>query len=83
MRESRSEGSEVSSSIVETAARVNAGTHFAAILADPPIAFRAYSPCGEGRSRQKHYRCTPIAKLLKLRIADIAADNCFLFLLSR
>ena len=60
--------------------QVPAGVHFGAIMADPGITFRAYSSKGEGRSPQKHYRCTPIADLLKLRVADVVADDSFLFL---
>ena len=67
-------------SIVQIAARVNAGVRFGAIMADPGIAFRAYSSKGEGRSPQRHYRCSSVAELLKLRIADIASADCFLFL---
>jgi N6-adenosine-specific RNA methylase IME4 len=51
-----------------------------AIMADPGIAFRAYSAKGEGRSPQKHYRCMPFERLAALPIAAIAAPNCFLFL---
>jgi N6-adenosine-specific RNA methylase IME4 len=57
-----------------------AGSRFAAILADPPLAFRAYSCKGENRSPQKHYRCMTIAALKTLPIAEIAAPDCFLFL---
>jgi hypothetical protein len=32
---------------------IPSGTRFAAILADPPIAFDTWSPKGEGRSPQK------------------------------
>jgi len=67
-------------SIAETLTQVNPGGRFGAILADPGIAFRAYSSEGEGRSPQKHYRCTPIADLLKVPVAEIAAADCFLFL---
>jgi len=70
----------VPNSIVQIAARVNAGVRFGAIMADPGIAFRAYSSKGEGRSPQRHYRCSSVAELLKLRIADIASADCFLFL---
>jgi N6-adenosine-specific RNA methylase IME4 len=56
-----------------------AGSRFAAILADPPIAFAARSPKGESRSPQKHYRCMTIAALKALPIAKIAAPDCFVF----
>ena len=60
---------------------IPAGVRFGCIMADPGIAFRTYSPKGEGpRSPQAHYRCNPIAALSALPVADIAADNAFLFL---
>jgi N6-adenosine-specific RNA methylase IME4 len=51
-----------------------------AVMLDPGIAFTAYSPKGEGRSPQKHYRCSPFDELAALPIPDIAARNCFMFL---
>ena len=51
-----------------------------AIMADPGVAFRAYSAKGEGRSPQKHYRCMPFERLAAVPIAAIAAPDCFLFL---
>jgi N6-adenosine-specific RNA methylase IME4 len=59
---------------------IPAGARFAAIMADPPIAFRTYSPKGEGRCPQTYYRCSVIDELKALPIAEIAATNCFLFL---
>ena len=56
------------------------GTQAGAILADPGIAFRAYSANGEGRSPQKHYQCPPLEQLAALSVASIAAPDCFLFL---
>jgi N6-adenosine-specific RNA methylase IME4 len=53
---------------------------FGAILADPGIAFATHSPKGEGRCPQAHYRCTPLAELQALPIAEFAATDCFLFL---
>jgi N6-adenosine-specific RNA methylase IME4 len=60
--------------------RITAGMQAGAILADPGVAFRTYSAKGEGRSPQKHYRCTPFEQLAALPIAAIAANDCFLFL---
>jgi N6-adenosine-specific RNA methylase IME4 len=51
-----------------------------AIMADPAIAFRTYSSKGEGRSPQRHYRCSPFDELRALPVADCAAADCFLFL---
>jgi N6-adenosine-specific RNA methylase IME4 len=56
------------------------GMKAGAILADPGIAFEAYSPKGEGRSPQQHYRCDSFEELAKLPIIDFAAPDCFLFL---
>ena len=56
------------------------GICFGAILADPGIAFQVYSPRGEGRSPQKHYRCSPFEELCALPVAALAAEDCFLFL---
>src|SRR6516162_9682479 len=55
---------------------INAG----AILADPPIPFATWSPRGEGRSPQHHYRCLNYEELASIPIANVAAPNCFLFL---
>jgi N6-adenosine-specific RNA methylase IME4 len=50
-------------------------------MADPGLAFKAYSPKGEGsRVPQSHYRCTPFDELAALPVADVAAENCFIFL---
>jgi len=51
-----------------------------AILADPPIPFETWSPRGEGRSPQRHYRCLSFDALAAMPIANVAAPNCFLFL---
>ena len=59
---------------------IPAGIQAGAILADPGIAFQAYSTKGEGRSPQRHYRCSPLDELMHLPVAEIAAENCFLFL---
>jgi N6-adenosine-specific RNA methylase IME4 len=51
-----------------------------AIMADPALAFTAYSSKGEGRSPQRHYRCSPFDDLCSLPVGDCAAPNAFLFL---
>jgi N6-adenosine-specific RNA methylase IME4 len=56
------------------------GARFAAIMADPGIAFEAYSPKGEGRSPQRYYTCSPFEELAALPLARVAADDAFLFL---
>jgi N6-adenosine-specific RNA methylase IME4 len=59
---------------------IPADMKFGAIMADPGIAFETYSPKGEDRSPQRHYRCDPFEDLAKLPVADFAAADCFLAL---
>jgi N6-adenosine-specific RNA methylase IME4 len=54
--------------------------HYAAILADPPIPFTTWSRKGEGRTPQHHYECMLPEELTALPVADLAAENSFLFL---
>jgi N6-adenosine-specific RNA methylase IME4 len=60
--------------------KIPAGLRAGAIMADPGLAFEAYSAKGEGRSPQRHYRCQPFEQLVKLPVAEIAGADCFLFL---
>ena len=60
--------------------QIQEGLRASAIMADPGIAFRAYSSKGEGRSPQRQYRCDSFEELSKLPVADFAAPDCFLFL---
>jgi N6-adenosine-specific RNA methylase IME4 len=53
---------------------------FPVIYADPPWRFAAYSEKGEGRSAIAHYDCMNMDELCALPVADIAEDNCVLFL---
>jgi N6-adenosine-specific RNA methylase IME4 len=50
------------------------------ILADPPWRFDVWSPRGEGRSASRHYPIMSIEAICRLPVADLAADNCALFL---
>jgi N6-adenosine-specific RNA methylase IME4 len=61
-------------------AAIPEGMKFGAIMADPGIAFEAYSPKGEYRSPQNYYRCDSFEELTTLPVADFAEENCFLFL---
>jgi N6-adenosine-specific RNA methylase IME4 len=62
-------------------AAIPTGVRFAGIMADPGIAFKAYSAKGEGpRAPQSHYRCDPFEELCALPIADFGTKDCFLFL---
>jgi N6-adenosine-specific RNA methylase IME4 len=49
-------------------------------MADPGIAFEAYSPKGENRTPQKYYQCTGFKQLSALPVAQYAAEDSFLFL---
>lgn len=56
--------------------------HYAVILADPAWPFRIYA--GDDvvpqRAAQKHYPPMPMADMLALPVAEIAADDCALFM---
>jgi N6-adenosine-specific RNA methylase IME4 len=54
--------------------------HFRAILADPPWRFRSWSARGTGRNAVSHYDCLDFEALAALPVADLAADDCALFL---
>jgi N6-adenosine-specific RNA methylase IME4 len=53
---------------------------YGAIYADPPWSFRNWSAKGTGRNAISHYDCMTFDQLARLPIADIAADDCTLFL---
>lgn len=53
---------------------------FAAILADPPWSFKAYSARGEGRSAKRHYPTMALDDIKALPVAGLAAKDCVLFL---
>lgn len=53
---------------------------FGAILADPAWRFATRSPKGEAKSPQRHYECMSLAEISALPVADVAADDCALFL---
>jgi N6-adenosine-specific RNA methylase IME4 len=53
---------------------------YSAIYADPPWSFRNWSAKGTGRNAISHYDCLDFSALAALPIADLAADNCALFL---
>lgn len=56
--------------------------HFGAILADPPWHFEAWAspPYGKGRAAESHYDTMTESELAELPIADLAAENCVLFM---
>ena len=53
---------------------------YGAIYADPPWSFRNWSAKGTGRNAVSHYDCLDRPALAALPIADLAADDCALFL---
>ena len=56
--------------------------HFKAILADPPWHFQAWAspPYGKGRAAESHYDTMTEAELGALSVADLAAEDCVLFM---
>lgn len=50
------------------------------IYADPPWSFSAWSKKGDGRSAKRHYDCMKLADIKALPVAELAGDNCALFL---
>jgi N6-adenosine-specific RNA methylase IME4 len=53
---------------------------YGAIYADPPWHFRNWSAKGTGRNAVSHYDCLDFDALAALPIAELAADDCALFL---
>lgn len=53
---------------------------YSVILADPPWAFRAWSNKGMGRSAEQHYSTMRLEDIKALPVADLAAEDCVLFL---
>src|SRR5690348_13076639 len=53
---------------------------YGVIYADPPWHFRNWSAKGTGRNAVSHYDCLDFDALSALPIADLAAEDCALFL---
>ena len=53
---------------------------YRAIYADPPWAFQNRSDKGTGRNAVSHYDCLDFPALARLPVADLADDDCALFL---
>jgi N6-adenosine-specific RNA methylase IME4 len=53
---------------------------YGCIVADPPWTFRVRSAAGEGRAPQAHYGCMDLAAIQALPVAEVAADDCWLWL---
>lgn len=56
------------------------GKLYGAIYADPPWHWRAWSKKGTGRGAVSHYDVLSLDDLKRLPVADLAADDCALFL---
>lgn len=53
---------------------------FKCLYIDPPWAYKVYSKKGQGRSAENHYRTMSKEDIYSLPVADIADDDCILFL---
>lgn len=53
---------------------------YGTIYADPPWSFRNWSAKGTGRNAISHYDCLDFGALASFPVADLAADDCVLFL---
>ena len=53
---------------------------YGVIYADPPWAFHNWSAKGTGRNAVSHYDCPDYESLAALPVADLAANDCALFL---
>lgn len=53
---------------------------FRCILADPPWRFKVWSNKGLGRSAERYYPTLTLDDIRSFPIADVAADDCWLFL---
>jgi N6-adenosine-specific RNA methylase IME4 len=53
---------------------------YGAIYADPPWSFRNWSAKGTGRNAVSHYDCMDFVALTRLPVAELAAEDCVLFL---
>lgn len=59
----------------------NMDNGFDIIYADPPWQFKTYSDKGSGKkSASFHYPCMDLREIRALPVADIASDDCVLFL---
>ncbi|MEM7797768.1 MAG: MT-A70 family methyltransferase [Chloroflexota bacterium] len=49
-------------------------------MADPAWTFETYSEKGWEKAPQAHYRCMPLDEIKALRVGDLAAPDCLLWL---
>jgi len=50
------------------------------IMADPPWSFKTFSQKGWKKAAQNHYQCATLEDIKALPVADLAADDCVLWL---
>lgn len=55
-------------------------SHFGVVYADPPWAFKTWSPKGSGRSAEQHYGTMSIDDIAALPVSELTSENCVLFL---
>ena len=53
---------------------------YSLIMIDPPWHMEMYSEAGEGKSPQANYRTMSLDEIAALPVADLAAENCLLWL---
>jgi N6-adenosine-specific RNA methylase IME4 len=54
--------------------------HYAAVLADPPWRFKAWSGKGTARAADNHYRTMTVEEMCSIPVAEVVTDDCALFL---
>lgn len=53
---------------------------YGVIYTDPDVEFKTRSAKGQGRSPSRHYKTRPIEEIARDPVADLAAEDCFLWL---
>ena len=59
---------------------INDKKKYEVIYADPPWRFRVHSEKGKGRNAERHYPTMELEDICELPVADIAAEDCALFM---
>jgi N6-adenosine-specific RNA methylase IME4 len=79
-REAYADRTEQGATVDDLRALAAAGKRFQVIYADPPWEFKVYSGKGKQRSAERHYDTESLDDIKALPVADLAADDCALFL---
>jgi N6-adenosine-specific RNA methylase IME4 len=66
--------------VSDLVSHAKAGNRYGAIYADPPWEFKVWSGAGKDRSADNHYRTGGLDEIKALPVADLAADDCALFM---